>query len=152
MKKLEDIQSFVIDSVAQTKATGTTGTDTYQYIMQERRQIIGFQIRTGHAFSGFLAEGAVVEVISELSSQALGLTEGVMSTQALEVMGKGLVAVPADGIALWEDRVKEMTVFAPEGFAWVFEKGDGIYLHQWWNNGSGGDQIVHSYVILFYVE
>jgi len=152
VKKQEHIMSMVINTLALTKATATTGTDTFQHVFQERRQILGFQIRVGQAFTGPLLDGAVVEMIAELSNQALGLTEGVMGTLALEVMAKALIAAPTDGVALWEDRVKTQTVMAPPGFAWVFEKGEGIYLHQWWNNGSGGDQVVHSYVILYYVE
>jgi len=151
-QKLKNVESFVLNSEAQVKATGTTGTDTYQYVFQERRQIIGYQMRIGQAFTGPLLEGAVVECIAELSTQALGLTEGVLQTVALEIMAKALILAPADGIALWEDRVKEQTVMFPEGYARVMEKGDGIYLHHWWNNASGGDQTIHAYVILFYVE
>lgn len=152
MKKQEDIQSFVINSEAQVKATGTTGTDTYQHVMQERRQIIGFELRIGDAFAGVLLEGAVVESIAELSSQALGLTEGVMGTLSKEVMAKALILAPADGVVALDDRVKEMVWWAPQGFAWIFEKGDGLYLHHWWNNGCGGNQTIHAYAIMYYVE
>ena len=149
---LKNVESFVLNSIALTKATGTTGTDTFQYVFQERRQILGFQVRIGQAFAGPLLDGAVVETIAELTTQALGLTEGVLQTIGLEVMAKALILAPTDGIALWEDRVKEQTVVFPVGYARVMEKGDGLYLHLWWNNGSGGDQIIHAYAIIYYVE
>lgn len=150
--KRENIQSFVINSEAITKATATTGTDTYQHVMQERRQIIGFELRIGDAFTGPLLEGAVVESIAELSAQALGLTEGVMGTLSKECMAKALIVAPADGVTMLEDRVREKIWWAPAGYAWIFEKGDGLYLHHWWNNGSGGDQVIHAYAILYYIE
>ena len=151
--KLQNVESFVINSEPQVKATGTEGTDTYQYVFQERRQIIGFQLRNGMAFAGPLLDGAVVETIAELSTQALGLTEGVLQTLACEVMAKALIAAPASAEVLWEyTRVREQTVMFPPGYARVMEKGDGLYLHHWWNNGCGGDQTIHAYVILYYVE
>lgn len=153
MPTLQDIQTFVLNSGPQTKATATTGTDTYQYVFQERRQILGMELRVGHAFSFPLLVGAVVETIAEVSSQALGLTEGVIMTESCEVTGASIEATVAGGTnVLWQDRVRHARLMFPEGYADVFDRGEGIYLHHWWNNGSGGNQIIHAYVIFYYIE
>jgi len=148
----KNLQSFVLDSGPQVRATGTTDTDTISHVFTEDRNIVGIFHRVGQAFTGPLLDGAVVETISEISVQALGLQPGAISTLSLEVMAKALILAPASAEVLWEDRVKEEYIPAPEGFSWNFKKGESINMHNWYNNGSGGDQTYHNYAIFYYYE
>ncbi|MBA7699462.1 hypothetical protein ES703_108159 [subsurface metagenome] len=148
----KNLQSFVLNSGPQVRATATVGTDTISHVFTEDRNIVAIFHRVGQAFTGPLLEGAVVETISEISVQALGLQPGAISTLSMEVMTKALILAPANGVALWWDRVKEVFLKAPEGFSWNFKKGESINMLNWYNNGSGGDQTYHHYAIFHYYE
>ena len=148
----KNLQSFVLNSTPIIKATGTTGTDTIEHVFTEDKNIVAIFHRVGQAFTGVILEGAVVETISEISVQALGLQPGAISTLSMEVMAKSLIMAPTDGIALWWDRVKETYLTTPEGYSWNFLRGNSIKMHNWWNNGSGGDQTYHHYAIFHYYE
>ena len=152
LKNKKNIESFVIQSGLQTIATGVILNLTTAYVFQEDRNVIGMRLRVGVVPTSPIAVGAVLEAICQVTPQAAGLIEGTIMTLEDEYQGMSLVAATA-GQMEWSRRdPKTETMWAPDGYAWKFEKGESINLINWVNNQTANDAFYAAYLILFYED